>query len=68
MEIVVLKQAKRELKDAPKDIAEDIFALFEDLADGKALALPISRPLPSISRGLTSFVSQVGKASFVCFT
>lgn len=52
MEIVLLKQAKRELQDAPPDVIEDIFALFEDLAAGKMLSLPISRPLPSIAKGL----------------
>lgn len=52
MQIVVLKQALKELRDVPKDVAEDIFALFEDLASGKSLGLPISRPLPSIARGL----------------
>ncbi|OFZ79152.1 MAG: hypothetical protein A2583_00475 [Bdellovibrionales bacterium RIFOXYD1_FULL_53_11] len=52
MELVVLKQAKRELKDAPKDIIEDVFALFDDLMAGKNLSMPISRPLPSIAKGL----------------
>ncbi len=52
MEIVILKQAQRELKDAPKDIIEDVFALFEDLASGIHLSMPISRPLSSIAKGL----------------
>lgn len=52
MEIVVLKQAERELKNAPKDILIDVFALFDDLAAGKKLSLPISRPLPSIGKSL----------------
>lgn len=52
MQIVILRQAQRELKDVPKDVAEDIFALLEDLASGKSLGMPISRPLPSIARGL----------------
>ena len=52
MEVVVLRQAERELKEAPKDILIDVFALFEDLAAGKKLSLPISRPLPSIGKGL----------------
>ena len=52
MEIVILKQAKRELRNAPQDIVQDVFALFEDLAAGKMLSMPISRPLPSIARGL----------------
>ena len=52
MEIVVLKQAQRELKDASEDVRQDVFALFEDLASGKMLGLPISRPLPAIAKGL----------------
>jgi phage-related protein len=52
MEIVILKQAKKELKDAPPDVIQDIFALFEDLSTGKMLSMPISRPLPSIAKGL----------------
>jgi phage-related protein len=52
LEIVVLKQAQRELKDAPKDVVSDVFALFEDLAAGKKLGMPISRPLPSVGKGL----------------
>ena len=50
--IVVLGQAQRELRDAPPDVIQDVFALFDDLAAGKMLSMPISRPLPSIARGL----------------
>lgn len=52
LEVVVLKQAQRELKDAPKDVISDVFALFDDLAAGKKLGMPISRPLPSVGKGL----------------
>lgn len=52
MDIVILKQAKRELKDAPPDVIQDVFALFDELAAGKMLTMPISRPLPSIAKGL----------------
>jgi phage-related protein len=52
MKIAVLKQAQKELKDAPQDVIVDVFALFDDLAAGKHLSLPISRPLPSIAKGL----------------
>ncbi len=52
MEIVILKQAEKELKDAPKEILEDIYSLFDDLMQGKILGMPISRPLPSIAKGL----------------
>ncbi|MBI2606836.1 MAG: type II toxin-antitoxin system RelE/ParE family toxin [Deltaproteobacteria bacterium] len=52
MEIVILKQAKRELRDATPNVIQDVFALFDDLVAGKMLSMPISRPLPSIARGL----------------
>ena len=52
MDVIILKQAKRELRDAPKEIIFDIFALFDDLMAGKNLGMPISRPLPYIARGL----------------
>ena len=52
MDLIVLKQAKRELQDAPRDIIQDVFALFDDLMAGKHLSMPISRPLPSIAKGL----------------
>jgi phage-related protein len=52
MDLVILKQARRELEDAPRDMIEDVFALFDDLMAGKHLIMPISRPLPSIAKGL----------------
>jgi phage-related protein len=52
MEIVVLRQAEKELKDWPKELMQDIYSLFDELSQGKSLGMPISRPLPSIVRGL----------------
>lgn len=52
MELIVLRQAQKELQYAPKDIIEDVFALFEDLMAGKSLSMPISRPLPAIAKNL----------------
>jgi len=52
MELIILKQAQKELKQAPKDVLEDVFALFEDLMAGHRLSMPVSRSLFSISRGL----------------
>lgn len=52
MEVIILKQAKRELQDAPAEIIQDVYALFEDLMAGKNLGMPVSRPLPSIAKGL----------------
>lgn len=44
MEIVVLKQAEKELRDGAKELMEDIYSLFDDLSQGKSLGMPISRP------------------------
>ena len=52
MEIVVLRQAEKELKERPKELMQDIYSLFDELSQGKSLGMPISRPLPSIVRGL----------------
>jgi phage-related protein len=52
MDLIVLKRAQREIKHAPKDVVADVFALFDDLMAGKKLVMPISRPLPSIGKGL----------------
>ena len=52
MDIFVLKQAEKELKETPQDVRADIFALFEEMVQGKKLSMPISRPLPSIAKGL----------------
>lgn len=53
MELIVIKQAQKELRGAPRDVIADVFALFEDLMAGKFLSMPISRPLPSIAKGLS---------------
>lgn len=53
MDLVILKQAKREIRDSPRDVIADIFALFDNLISGKKLGMPISRPLPSIAKGLS---------------
>ena len=52
MNIIVVAQAKRELRKASEEILSDAFVLFEQLAQGKKLSMPISRPLPSIAKGL----------------
>ncbi len=52
MEIVILKQVEKELLKAPFEIKKDIFSLFQDLSNGKALTMPISRSLNSITKGL----------------
>lgn len=78
MEIVVLKQAERELRDFPQDVLIDVQSLFERLAAGEILLMPISRPLGSIAKGLNElrlsykagearvfYVVRVGDAIYV---
>ena len=78
MEIIVLGQAKRELKKAPQKIIRDLFVLLEELEKGKKLSMPTSRPLYGIARGLHElrlfhddgtyrvfYVVKVGKAIYV---
>jgi len=52
MNIVILNQADRELRKAPKEVIMDAYSLFDDLESGKKLTMPISKPLPSIYKGL----------------
>ena len=52
MNIEILSQADRELRKAPKEVIIDAYSLFEDLENGKKLSMPISKPLPSIYKGL----------------
>ncbi len=52
MDVVILAQVRKELKKAPKEVLSDIFALFDRLASGAKLSMPVSRPLPNIVKGL----------------
>ena len=50
--VIVLHQAKRELSKIPKNVSLDIYALFDELGEGKKLSMPISKPLSNIAKGL----------------
>ena len=52
MQIVLIKQAEKELRDAPKEVLLNMYSLFDELSRGVSLRMPISRPLPSIYKGL----------------
>ncbi len=52
MKVITLHQAERELHKFPQNVLLDVYSLFEELEKGKSLGMPISRPLPSIVRGL----------------
>jgi phage-related protein len=50
--IDILKQCQRELKDFPGDVREDLADTLARLQEGHSLSLPLSRPMPSIGRGV----------------
>ena len=52
MDIVILTQARKELKVTPKEVLSDAFALFDRLAGGVKLSMPVSRPLSNLAKGL----------------
>jgi phage-related protein len=52
MDVVVLKQAKKEVLQAPEDVVSSILSLLEELAKGKNLSMPICRPMASVHKGL----------------
>ena len=52
MDVVFLKQARKELSKAPRDVIADVLSLLEELAIGKLLGMPISRPMPSVAKGI----------------
>ena len=51
-ELVITKQAQKELKSIPHELMADIYSLLDELLLGKKLEMPVSRPLPSIAKGL----------------
>ena len=67
MKIVVLRRAQKELEAAPLGVRADVIALFEDLEAGKTLSLPISRPLPSIAKGLHELRLSHGAGEYRVF-
>ncbi len=50
--IYVLKQCKKEILEFPDEIRNDMADLLAQLDVGIKLSLPISRPMPSIGKGV----------------
>ena len=48
----VLKQCRRELDDLPDEVKGDLADAVARLEMGHALSMPLSRPMPSIGRGV----------------
>lgn len=52
MEIRVLPPVTREIEKEPLHLKESIFGALARLEQGETIGLPLSRPLPSIWKGL----------------
>lgn len=50
--ITVLKQCERELRDLPEEIRGDLADALARLETGLNIAMPLSRPMPSIGSGV----------------
>ena len=50
--IHVLKQCQKEIAEFPDEIREDLADALARLDDGLMLSMPLSRPMPSVGRGV----------------
>lgn len=50
--IQTLKQCQKETEDFPEEIREDLADILARLDAGLMLSMPISRPMPSVGRGV----------------
>ncbi|MEW6777681.1 MAG: type II toxin-antitoxin system RelE/ParE family toxin [Bdellovibrionota bacterium] len=50
--IVILKACQRELDDFPEDVRADLADALARLDAGQLLSMPLSRPMPSIGKGV----------------
>ena len=48
----ILKQCRKEILEFPEDVREDIADAMARLEEGHTLSMPLSRPMPSIGRGV----------------
>lgn len=52
MEVKILKQVVREIEGESDVLKQDVFGALERLSQGELIGMPMSRPLPSIAKGL----------------
>lgn len=52
MELKILPQVAREIKDESIELRQSIFGTLERVEKGESIGMPLCRPLPSIARGL----------------
>ena len=50
--IQILRQCQKEVGDFPEEIKEDLADALARLDEGLSLSMPLSRPMPSIGRGV----------------
>lgn len=52
MAIEILKQCQKEILDWPNEVREDLADAVARLERGHILSMPLSRPMPSIGKGV----------------
>lgn len=52
MQLKVLPQVVREIKNEPIELKQSIFGVLERVEKGESIGMPLCRPLPSIAKGL----------------
>ena len=50
--VIVLKQCSREINEFPEPVRDDLADAVARLEEGQTLSMPLSRPMPSIGRGV----------------
>ncbi len=50
--ILVLPQCQKEILDFPSDVREELTDALAQLEAGQRLSMPLSRPMPSIGKGV----------------
>jgi phage-related protein len=50
--IIILKACRREIQDLPEEVRGDLADALARLDAGLVLSMPLSRPMPSIGRGV----------------
>jgi len=50
--IIILKACRREIQDLPEEVRCDLADALARLDAGLVLSMPLSRPMPSIGRGV----------------
>jgi phage-related protein len=52
MAVEILKQCQKEILDWPEEVREDLADAIARLERGHVLSMPLSRPMPSIGKGV----------------